>query len=69
MDRNSVVNDDEGGTKGEGRSAFLGAALGALGVVLTFGPFLVEERAMIFVKKAMTSSSYSTGLHQNCVKV
>lgn len=69
MDRNSFVNDEEGGTKGEGRSPFLDAALGALGVVLTFGPFLVEGRAMIFVKKAMTSSSYSTELHQNRVKV
>lgn len=57
------MNDEEGETKGEGRSAFLDATLGALGFVLTFGPFLVEERAMVFVKKGRTSSSCSTELH------
>ena len=50
-ERNSVISDGDGATKGEGSSALCNAGLTVAAGAVTLGTFLVVERAIVLVVK------------------
>lgn len=59
-----MASEGEGDTKGEGSSVAFGGGFDEFGLEVTFGPFFVEDRAMVFARRT-PSSPRSTELYNS----